>query len=337
MMFQDQVMMTAFPEFEERKEVGIVSLEFAVYDEYGVPRGIDYIYVHHFGFLQMDSSALPCVDDWVLLGTGAELSDTVLPSPYVYAVNTPAQWYYLIDLMIMMPHDLFHPDMMSDDMSMNITRYARVEMKIKYVELGENASQYKPVRKIILNINGCSASTDFDVIQDGNGNSPTTTFSWEFISNFTGTIVAAAGHLHTGGVSIRMVQMIDGQPMTIFQSLPTYKHGELVAMSRGEPMIHVTEGTPMRLEAVYSNVHSIEGAMALMAAYIHLGPPEMTDPSPQQSPLYDTPTKSPISLKLAIVLGAGVALVAVVAIVVVVLHYKFKTVIRSSFNQPETV
>jgi len=343
MMLRRHVRMAAFPEIEENVEVGIVGLEFNLYDEQGISRGIDYVYVHQFAILQVDGSSLPCVEDWPLLGTGAELSNMELPYPFIYVINSTDQWLYLIDLMIMTPDEMYNPDEAEQSMGGNstmpqISRYARLEMKIKYIELGENSNQYQPVKYVGASVTGCSASVDFNVTTSNT--LPTSTFTWEFVSNFTGTIVWMVGHLHSGGKSIRLVQINNGQLKTVFNSVARYDDTTrmLVGMSVGTPMVHIVAGTKMLVEAIYEDEVFVEDAMGLMYGFVHLGAAEPTFPPPPPPSGKWGGLTIGLVFMVGVVIGIALALVVSAAgLVVILVKFGVISTSRLPFRRVERV
>jgi hypothetical protein len=118
------------------------------------------------------------------------------------------------------------------------------------------------IRPVWFDVDNCDDS-EFNVSRDtSKGNNLR---SWSFVMPEGGKFVALAGHLHDGGIRLRLVNETSGE--RVFTSRAVYQyHWDLLAMTTyseaaGKP---VNPGDELRLTAVYDDDHAWRGVMGIM-------------------------------------------------------------------------
>ena len=128
------------------------------------------------------------------------------------------------------------------------------------------AGSMTDVTPVWMDVRNCTMTSEFNVPKNGGGGKYKTT--WDFVMPDSGRFVAMAGHLHDGGLKLRL-RNVTGK-RTVFVSRPTYsKHDrwDLRRMSSFSDSAGptVAAGDKLRLIAVYDDSRAWRRVMGIMS------------------------------------------------------------------------
>jgi hypothetical protein len=189
------------------------------------------------------------------IGSGMERTKMTLPSPYAYLVGANDQWGSIYHLMNEMPAG-------SGD------RQVYIQYTLEY-QPGATAQNTRPVSVYFQDITGCGDST-YDVPGNGGpGSVHVNSRAWTAPSD--GIAVFTAGHLHMGGIDIRLTNA--GSGLEVCRGVASY-HEEPRHLSTINPCpLHnqVTAGDSYRVTARYENDQPWADVMGIMHTYVWWG------------------------------------------------------------------
>jgi hypothetical protein len=219
--------------------------------------------LHHFVLFNQDRPDLTCGSNGIgnlgerFFASGNERTPVKLPPGYGYHVGANDRFNFLTELMNM------------DTTSKTV--YVTVTYTYTY-------NLQKPVRPVWLDINDCGSS----LYSIPKGLSDT---HWDWAVTMPGDIVSIAGHIHTEGHGVHITATVLPTQQHICTSYPTYggspEYIDMMDMPyiskmtscRGNPVISVTRGQKIRIDAVYNSPEARNDVMGIMVAYIHPSSP----------------------------------------------------------------
>lgn len=168
-------------------------------------------------------------------------------------------------------------------------RGVRIELDIAFVPEGE-AEGIVPVRPVWLDVRNCSSHPVYDV-EEGSGQGGVHEETWTHPMPLDGRLVAAGGHLHDGGLGLRLERAADGREL--FTSRPVYSRPGRPRCLTGMTTFadpqgpRVSAGEEIRLISRYDSTRAWPNVMGIMlAAVAPAGPrspvagvPEAADPT----------------------------------------------------------
>jgi hypothetical protein len=133
-----------------------------------------------------------------------------------------------------------------------------------------DAPDMTSITPVWLDVDNCSDS-EFN-IRKGDGRRGVARRSWTYDMPASGRFVALAGHLHDGGIELRLRNLTAGRG--VFTSKPTYRKGtwDLRKMSSysGVPGKRASAGDSLRLTAVYDSTRNRPAVMGIMMGALAL-------------------------------------------------------------------
>jgi hypothetical protein len=208
------------------------------------------VMLHHVVLFNLARPDLTCTAGRVwkqrFFASGNERTPMRLPGGYGYRVHPRDRWRVLTDLM---------------NMSMR-PRTLYVRIRLAYTR-----RHLEPVTPMWLDVNNCGNS-EYSIPK---GRSNTT---WSTRSPVSGRFVAAAGHLHDGGV--RIVLRNATRHHTIVNSVAGYRRqrhayqGHISSMTgrRGRNLGRVRAGDTLRLHSIYDSPTARDDVMGIVLAYL---------------------------------------------------------------------
>jgi hypothetical protein len=132
---------------------------------------------------------------------------------------------------------------------------------------GTEAPSMTDVTPVWMDVRNCTMTSEFNVPKEGGHNGKYKT-TWDLVMPDAGRFVAMAGHLHDGGLKLKLRNVT--QKQTVFVSRPTYSthdRWDLRTMSSfsdsGGP--RVGAGDRLRLIAVYDDSRTWKRVMGIMS------------------------------------------------------------------------
>jgi hypothetical protein len=210
--------------------------------------------LHHAVFIDTTRNDATCGRNGVgILGerffaAGNERTSGILPPGYGYRVGNGG-WLGIFELM---NHS-------------NLPKVVFIQMDVTWVPASDPNT--KPVRPLWLDIANCGNS-EFEVPA---GSSHTT---WDWVSNVTGRIVTTAGHVHDGGVYLKLENASTGEQ--VCNSLAGYGTNpafagaiESMTSCSWDRVGRVRAGETLRLDALYNPQSPQHGVMGIMMAFLY--------------------------------------------------------------------
>ncbi|MGH9022898.1 MAG: hypothetical protein ACRDV9_07345, partial [Acidimicrobiia bacterium] len=147
-----------------------------------------------------------------------------------------------------------------------------VYLSVKVTYVPDTQSDMKAVTPIWLDENNCATSEY--TVPAGPSKQGT-----RWTSSISGQVVAAAGHVHDGGVKTVLTNESRGEHLCTstagYEAQPSsaHHHGSLASMSLcvGEPLGTVRTGEVLLLDTYYDVAESKSDVMGIMLAYVHEG------------------------------------------------------------------
>ena len=279
----------------------VTAMSADIVDETGASVPITTVMLHHVVFAKLGARDATCSQftDYEgnaltypverFYGAGEERATLDLPSGYGYPNRGTDRWGLVYMLMNHKP----------------VARTVFVQYTVRY-STGERLT---PVRPYWFDVRNCRADPIFDVPGTGPLFSAVSRESTVTMPE-SGRIVAAAGHLHGGGLRLELTD--DSCGSRLFTSEPTWglplvkpavhepgpKHMTTFSTANGIP---VAAGDRLRLTAVYENSLPHTRVMGIMLVYLAPGPVAACEPVPAlPADLLSSPSAPPrITLPLA--------------------------------------
>ena len=178
-----------------------------------------------------------------------------------------------------------------------------VDVRVRYVVRYATGEQLRPVTPLWIDIGSCRRDPIWDVPGTG-GKHSVMSRSVEVVAPVSGRLVAGTGHLHGGGIDLRLADASCGE--TLFVSRPTWAHKEPKPLLHEGGPSHMTtflsqQGLPisagdrLRLTARYDNSLPHTRVMGLMLLYLVPGQVARCAPIPQVQLVPDKPGPPPLA------------------------------------------
>jgi plastocyanin len=264
----------------------VTSISGDVVDENGVSVPIQSVMLHHIVLAKLGTPDTTCSSF-----TGYDGTKSTFPTQRFYAEGEERT-------VMTMPPGYGYPNRGSDRwglvfMLMNHkaqTRTVYVQLTVHYV----TGEQLTPVTPYWLDVVNCRADPIFNVPGTG-GLFSTYSRTADFVMPQSGTIVAAGGHLHGGGMSLKLTdESCSGE--ALFTSEPTWglpvihpiihepgpKHMTTLTTTQGIPL---SAGDRLRLTATYEDSLPHTRVMGIMLIFVA----PATTPVPRCGPLPTLP------------------------------------------------
>ncbi|MBW3578076.1 MAG: hypothetical protein KY462_10135 [Actinobacteria bacterium] len=217
--------------------------------------------------------------------TGSERTEAALPDGYGYHWVSPAQqadtdvpgWV----LVAMLDGLAGHPE-------------AFIQLDLGYVAEVDAADDIVPVRPVWLDVRNCSAHPVFTV-EAGSGGGGVHEEVWTYQMPISGRFVFAGGHLHDGGLQLRLdnataaAQLFTSDAIHSTPGPPWQLTGMTTfADPDGVP---VESGDVLRLTAVYDSSRTWQDVMGIMVAMLAPPRPDAVDPPGDSPAVPDQPAR----------------------------------------------
>jgi hypothetical protein len=217
------------------------------------------VMLHHFVLFNQDRTDATCGGTALgqagerFFASGNERTPMRLPPGYGYHVAAADRFNFLADLMNM------------DE----VQKTVYITVTYTYATTPKTAA-----RPVWLDINNCGNSL-FSIPAGWS------TTHWDWKVTVPGDVVAMAGHIHTEGHGVRIVARVVQTHETICTSTATYggtpEYYDMMDMPyissmsrcRADPLVTLTKGQTVRINAVYHSPEARDDVMGIMIAYIH--------------------------------------------------------------------
>lgn len=233
---------------------GLKAMDFDLVYANGDPVPHTAVHLHHIVMMNSARTSPNC-GQWPerFAAAGSERTPMRVPDPYAYLVGANESW-----------SSIWH--IMNESGS---SQQVYIQYKLGY-QPGANATNTRGVTPFFLDVTGCGNS-EYDIPGNGGpGSVHTNTRTWT--APWDGLVVGFGGHVHGGGIDIRLQNERSGEGCTM---LAHYDHSH----SHGAPgyidacIAHnrVLAGDPYSVVSRYENDEFIDGAMGIVLAYVWRG------------------------------------------------------------------
>lgn len=233
---------------------GMKSISFDLVDAAGNPIAHSAVHLHHV-VLMNPARTSPYCDNWPerFAASGSERTPMSLPDPYAYMVGSNERW-----------NALWHVMNMSAT-----TQQVYIQYKIGY-QPGATAQNTRGVTPFFLDVTGCGNS-EYDV-PGGGGPGSIHTRSRTWTAPWEGYLVTAGGHVHGGGIDIRIRDEADALECAMVakyeHSHPHDSPGSITTCPTHE---HIGAGQQFTVTARYDNSEPHQDVMGIVLAYAWRG------------------------------------------------------------------
>lgn len=184
-----------------------------------------------------------------IFGAGNERTALVLPRGFGYHIAGDDLWAGIFEVMNF-----------TDE-----TKVVYMQVDVRY--LPDSDQSVKAAEPWWLDVEHCSDS-QFDVAAGR------TTTSGEWMSKFTGRVVALAGHVHDGGVSVAVDNTTTGRrvckSVARYGTTPAFQgHIESMSLCSWDRVGVVRRGDTLKMSAVYDTPEALEGVMGITMAWVY--------------------------------------------------------------------
>lgn len=234
---------------------GLKVAQFDVVDQDGTPVSAHDVHLHH---IVMTSSAR---HDQLcpgrrerFMGSGMERTPVVLWGPYTYLVGADDKWGSIYHVMNVTPPG-------------TPAKTVYIQYTLQY-QPGANATNSRPVDPYFQDVTGCGNST-YDVPGNGGpGSINTKSRSWTAPQD--GMAIFSGGHLHEGGVDIRLRNNTSDRNLCT-GTAKYHPNGHLASIN--PCLIHdkVSAGDDLAVTARYDNSRPWDDVMGIMMTYVWWG------------------------------------------------------------------
>ncbi len=242
------------------------------------------VHLHHAVWLNPHQDDLTCdtYEDTApnferFFATGSERTEVVVPDGYGYHWVSPAP-QARTDV----------PDWVLVAMLDGMAGHAEAFIQLDLGYVAEvDADGIVPVRPVWLDVRNCSAHPVFTV-EAGSGEGGLHEEVWTYEMPIGGRFVFAGGHLHDGGLQLRLDNATAGTQLFTSEAIHSVpgQPWPLTAMTTfADPDgVPVASGDVLRLTAVYDSSRTWQDVMGIMVAMLAPPRPEGVDPHPGQLP-----------------------------------------------------
>ena len=233
---------------------GLRGARFEVVDENGTPVHVHDVHLHHVVMTTSAHQDRLCPGRRErFIGAGMERTPIKLWGPYTYLVGADDEW-----------GSIYH--LMNETPAGTPAKTLYIQYTLDY-QPGATAENSRAVTPYFQDVTGCGNST-YDVPGDGGPDSLlTTSRSWTVPQD--GLVVFSGGHLHDGGVDIRLRN--NSTPICI--ATATYHENPRHLASINSCSLHsrVRPGDTMTVAARYENSQPLDDVMGIMLTYVWWG------------------------------------------------------------------
>jgi hypothetical protein len=233
---------------------GIKAMDFDLVYANGDPVPHSAVHLHHIVMMNNARQSLNC-PQWPerFAGAGSERTPMRAPDPYAYLVGASDSW-----------SSIWH--IMNDSSSQ---QQVYIQYKLGY-QPGANASNTRGLTPFFLDVTGCGNS-EYDIPGNGGpGSVHTNTRSWT--APWDGMVVRFGGHLHGGGIDIRLQNDTTGEGCTMKAHYEhTHSHGAPGSIDTCSAHNRVRTGDRYSVISRYENDEPVEGAMGIVLAFVWRG------------------------------------------------------------------
>jgi hypothetical protein len=235
---------------------GLKSARFDIVDQNGAPVSVHDVHLHHIVLTTTarDDRLCPGRPER-FVGSGMERTPVDLWGPYTYLVGASDQW-----------GAIYH--VMNETPAGTPAKTVYIQYTLGY-EPGANATNSRPVTPLFQDVTGCGPST-YDIPGDGGpGSVHIARREWQ--SPRDGMAIFAGGHLHDGGIDIRLLDTT--ADVTLCKAVATYHEDPRHLASINPCVIHekVVAGHTYRVAARYDNSMPYQDVMGIMLTYVWWG------------------------------------------------------------------
>jgi hypothetical protein len=235
---------------------GLKSARFDIVDQNGAPVSVHDVHLHHIVLTTTarDDRLCPGRPER-FVGSGMERTPVDLWGPYTYLVGASDQW-----------GAIYH--VMNETPAGTPAKTVYIQYTLGY-EPGANATNSRPVTPLFQDVTGCGPST-YDIPGDGGpGSVHIARREWQ--SPRDGMAIFAGGHLHDGGIDIRLLDTT--ADVTLCKAVATYHEDPRHLASINPCVIHekVVAGHTYRVAARYDNSMPHQDVMGIMLTYVWWG------------------------------------------------------------------
>jgi hypothetical protein len=233
---------------------GLKAMDFDIVYANGEPVPHTAVHLHHIVMMNRARTSPNC-STWPerFAASGSERTPIRIGDPYAYLVGAGDQWSALWHIMN----------------ESSTAQQVYIQYKMGY-QPAANATNTRGVTPFFLDVTGCGNS-EYDVPGDGGPgsvhvNSRTWTAPW------TGMVLSFGGHLHGGGIDIRLQNDTTGEGCTMKAHYDhSHSHGAPGYIDTCGAHNRVNAGDRYSLISRYENDEFIDGAMGIVLAYVWRG------------------------------------------------------------------
>jgi hypothetical protein len=245
---------------EAPPEAGYITSSYAtLVDEQGNAVGRHEAHLHHVVFANPNKDNLMCGNfpaDF-FFGSGKERTKMVMPEGYGYYWDNESPGYGYPPTWAMAHH------LMTMHEGHEVDVFVRLDLEFQPVAEGPLVD----VKPVWLDVMGCNIDPVFDVLK-GSGKGGVFRKSDELTIPEGGRFVALGGHLHDGGLKLRLDNETSGEKVWVSRATYGKANGgwDLRQMSAysGLPGPHVSAGDQLELTAYYDSTHRWRKVMGIM-------------------------------------------------------------------------
>lgn len=238
-------------------DIGIKKMTFDLVDASGTPIPRMDAHLHHVLLMNAARTSPVCGGETErFAGAGAERTPLNLWGDYAYRSASSDNW-----------NALWH--------IMNVSESPQtiyIQYTVSYLPAGDPAAS-RAVTPFFLDVTGCGTNAEFNVPGNGGPNSVFTR-TRTFTAPWSGLAVYTGGHLHAGGIDVRIAA---GSSSLGCTAVARYDEPEPMDFpSSISPCVqhdYVTGGSQYTLTARYDNSTPHMGVMGIMLAYVWRGSP----------------------------------------------------------------
>lgn len=242
----------------------ITSARATLVDEQGQKIDHHYAHLHHAVWLNASEKDFTCssIPDR-FFATGKERTRMTLPEGYGYHwSNEPSTAYEWAGTNWLLNYHI-------DGMHAGHDLTGHLRLNVTFVPASEAA--LTAIEPVWLDVDGACGNSEF-VVEKGSGRNGIYKQDWEYWMPQAGSFVALAGHLHDGGIKLKLRNTTTDSH--IFTSRALYEArrepGYLTGMTNwsGLPGYSVAMNDVLRLRAVYDSTKERDAMGIMMAAFV---------------------------------------------------------------------
>ena len=236
---------------------GLKGARFNVVDASGTPVSPHDVHLHHIVLTTSARQDSLCPGRRErFIGAGMERTPISFGDPYAYLVGSADQW-----------GAIYH--VMNETPAGTPSKTVYIQYTLEY-QPGATASNTRALTPLFQDVTGCSGGSTYDVPGDGGpGSVHVNTREWSVPSD--GILVFTAGHLHDGGIDIRLRNVSTGD--LLCKGVASYHENPRHLATINSCALHhrVEPGQRLRVAARYDNSSPLQDVMGIMLTYTWWG------------------------------------------------------------------